>query len=539
MEKNRIMTKAAFLLSLLAAAAVLPSCEREAIDGTVSAQEDNVSALRFTPGIASLPRISEEPATRATLINENGTEASLSTDAEFYVMGWDVTKTGGEETLTPVTTAFEKVKYVVGSETSHVNMWLPVDGSGKIIEHRWKSEEKKLFYAYSNVPSSGSVTLDQTDSDSPVLKVACTLADQTDVLMGHYKGDGRTGTKMTGTASVEFHHPLAAVEFEVGTITAPKDSFKITGIAMEGLYTEGTASMDTTGAITWSACSGEGSVSQTVTTMPASGTIGEAFLAIPQTFVADSARVVVSAKMGKTSVSLYILLKGKTLTAGAVTKYSINYDAHRGVQLWDGGPFWAPENVGADYPEEPGWFFSWGNGESCEPKNQVKYDDVRYKCDWTPHGSVTPLTYGFDIEFYYLNTAGGKLTANIDDAHDAATEIMGKGWRMPTKAEFDALVANTTQKQMKRGNQNGYLFTGKGAYARRSIFLPSTGYGNQKYYAYGNDMGTYWSRTIAEGTGLNVKAYRLQWNKTGESNGPTVETEGRAIGMNIRAVENF
>lgn len=557
MEKNHIKIKAAVLLSVMTMAAVLSSCEREAIDGNATAQQDGIKALGFTPSIASLPRISDEPATRATLINEDGTEPSLSTSAEFYVAGWDMTGEAGSETLTPAITAFEKVKYVTGSATSHVNMWITVDGS-KIIEHRWKSGEKKLFYAYSGT-SSESVTLDDTDPGSPVLNVVCSLASQTDVLMGYGKGDGTsevetggsTETKMTGTASVLFHHPLAAVEFEVGTIIAPKDSFKITGITMEGLYSEGTASMDNTGAITWSGCSGEGSVSQTVSTMPSSGRIGEAFLAIPQTFTSDSSRVVISATMGKKPISLHILLKGKTLTAGAVTKYSINYDAHRGIQLWEDGPYWAQANVGADYPEDYGWFFSWGNVDGYVPTNSTTDTghDYTMLCVWSPKNGGPAMPKGFDTDYYRTTKAYKELfeatgtVQDIDAAHDAATKIMGAGWRMPTNLELQALITNTVQTHTVRAGHEGYLFTGKGAYKYRSIFLPLTGYGEDNGHVEGDYSATYRS-SIHHSVGYNteIKTWDLWLHRAhGSADTDAVQMEeGFAyLGGVIRAVENF
>ena len=34
--------------------------------------------------------------------------------------------------------------------------------------------------------------------------------------------------------------------------------------------------------------------------------------------------------------------------------------AQEGVRLWEGGPFWADRNVGAERPSDFGWFFNWG-----------------------------------------------------------------------------------------------------------------------------------------------------------------------------------
>ena len=31
------------------------------------------------------------------------------------------------------------------------------------------------------------------------------------------------------------------------------------------------------------------------------------------------------------------------------------------VQLWEGGPYWATTNIGAEKPEDPGYYFWWGD----------------------------------------------------------------------------------------------------------------------------------------------------------------------------------
>ena len=42
--------------------------------------------------------------------------------------------------------------------------------------------------------------------------------------------------------------------------------------------------------------------------------------------------------------------------AGRVTD-----NGHEGVQLWEGGPYWATTNIGADKPEDAGLYFWWGD----------------------------------------------------------------------------------------------------------------------------------------------------------------------------------
>ena len=116
----------------------------------------------------------------------------------------------------------------------------------------------------------------------------------------------------------------------------------------------------------------------------------------------------------------------------------------KGVQLWENGPFWAECNVGATKPEE----------------------------------------YG---ELYTFN----------DDKAKKAAESLGSGWRLPTRTELNALRRNCgTGKWTERNGVNGCLFTGKGDYSSKSIFLPAagyTGYGVNRKEP-GGESG-YWSST--------------------------------------------
>ena len=169
-----------------------------------------------------------------------------------------------------------------------------------------------------------------------------------------------------------------------------------------------------------------------------------------------------------------------------------------GIQLWENGPYWAECNVGAEKPEDYGYYFWWG-------------DTVGYKREagmWIPSDGAKPAfrfgkdstpTYGLDrfdlLKRGYIDLDTGNLVA----AHDAATAHLGAPWRMPTDAEFAALVSNCTTTWTTRNGVYGRLVTGKGAFADKSIFLPAAGYG------FGSDLndpgsyGYYWSSTPNSG----------------------------------------
>ena len=80
-------------------------------------------------------------------------------------------------------------------------------------------------------------------------------------------------------------------------------------------------------------------------------------------------------------------------------------------------------------------------------------------------------------------------------AHDAATAHLGSSWRMPTDAEFAALVSNCTTTWKTTNGVCGRLVTGKGDYAKRSIFLPAAGQGFWSGFYNVGSYGGYWSST--------------------------------------------
>ena len=130
------------------------------------------------------------------------------------------------------------------------------------------------------------------------------------------------------------------------------------------------------------------------------------------------------------------------------------------VQLWANGPKFAEYNVGAanNKAEDYGGYYAWGG-------SQDKVDDH--------------------------NTGTDVLTGDAD----TATKLWGSAWRMSTKAELEALLANCDVEWTAVNGVNGRKFTGKGDYASNSVFIPAAGYcRNGSLYDQG-DFGSYWSST--------------------------------------------
>ena len=169
-------------------------------------------------------------------------------------------------------------------------------------------------------------------------------------------------------------------------------------------------------------------------------------------------------------------------------------DTHDGVQLWEGGPYWATTNIGAEEPWEYGYYFWWGD--------TVGYANTGSGWISVTDGTSISFTNSVPANSTYRKTVSWLRTNGYIDAtdnlvpeHDAAHVHWGGEWRMPTSSEFDALVSNCTTTWTTTNGVAGYLVTGKGAYANKSIFLPAAGYGDGLKLNSPGSQGQYWSST--------------------------------------------
>ena len=158
---------------------------------------------------------------------------------------------------------------------------------------------------------------------------------------------------------------------------------------------------------------------------------------------------------------------------------------------------WATMNVGAEKESDYGIMFAWGQTDNAVATKFV--DSKNYPYSWATYehcnGSYNTLTK-------YNNTGSYGTVDNIttlEPGDDAATQIMGGDWRMPTDAELQELVNNTTNEWTQVNGVNGYKFTSnKEGYQNNSIFIPAAGLcnGGSVYdvggsgHVWGSSLGT-------------------------------------------------
>lgn len=196
---------------------------------------------------------------------------------------------------------------------------------------------------------------------------------------------------------------------------------------------------------------------------------------------------------------------------------SIYYEdasGHRYVDLGlPSGTLWATCNVGAESPEDYGYYFAWGEIEPKDTYNWSTYFD-------SVNGSSS------NFKKYY--NGGGKTELDLED--DAAYMNWGEGWRMPSRAQQDELrdTNNCSWTWTKINDKNGYLVKSKRNDS--SLFLPAAGYRIEGSLSSAGAWGYYWSRSLY--TSYSNYAYGLLF----ESSGNDWDGYGRYGGFSVRPV---
>ena len=178
-----------------------------------------------------------------------------------------------------------------------------------------------------------------------------------------------------------------------------------------------------------------------------------------------------------------------------VVRVTLDTDALK-VQLWEGGPYWATTNIGAEKPEDYGYYFWWGDTVGYKRENDKWVASDGSSSNYSFATTNTP-TYNKSIATL---KSKGWITADsvLVRAHDAAHVHWGGDWRMPTEQEIADLNSKCEWIWTARNGVQGCVVKGKATYASASIFLPCSGYGGgTSLNDTGSDLyypvGYYWS----------------------------------------------
>lgn len=147
------------------------------------------------------------------------------------------------------------------------------------------------------------------------------------------------------------------------------------------------------------------------------------------------------------------------------------------------GTLWATCNIGANNPEDYGDYYAWG-----ETVTKTTYDWNNYKYANGSHAALTKYCSKDDSDMYGDNGFADNLTTlQADD--DPAMVSWGSDWRIPSRAQWEELIQNTTCRNTTLNGVRGMLFTS----SKGQIFLPATHRDTGFLYD-----GLYWSRSLAD-----------------------------------------
>ena len=177
---------------------------------------------------------------------------------------------------------------------------------------------------------------------------------------------------------------------------------------------------------------------------------------------------------------------------------------------------WAKCNVGSEKETDYGYYFMCG---STEP-------NTASQCIW----KNAPFNGGNSVyDANAFNSVKDTVCPNriLAKEYDAATQIMGDEWRMPTASECQELIDNTTKEWTTINEVNGYKFTGSNG---NSIFIPAAGYyyGGSVYDV--GDSGNVWSSL------LRTSYPQFAWSLDFYSGGCGMSNYYRCVGQSVRGV---
>ena len=220
---------------------------------------------------------------------------------------------------------------------------------------------------------------------------------------------------------------------------------------------------------------------------------------------------------------------------------------YRGIDLGlPSGTLWANKNLGAENYKDVGLYFAWGETVGYT-ENQVGIDK-----DFNSNNSDYEL-YNNGNYIKYNSSDGSNILESIDDA---ATQIIGPEWKIPTRENLIELVANTdiyiipidSQDEIQATYTGGttYTFTfprqtpieGLKFYNKNDhdkfIYHPMTGNGFSGQIQLKDSFLRFWTSSLNVSNVAN--AYMLQLNTY--SGLGQVFYDLRCIGVPIRAVKS-
>ena len=168
------------------------------------------------------------------------------------------------------------------------------------------------------------------------------------------------------------------------------------------------------------------------------------------------------------------------------------------------GLLWCSHNVGAEYPENYGNYYAWG-----ETTAKDRYSWLTYRYINNENSQMKLTKYCNNSNYGHNGFTDNLIVLEPED--DAATVNMGDSTRTPTIEEWMELINNTTSTWTKENGVNGRTFKAANG---NSIFLPAAGYYEGTSTWSVQSRGIYWSASLDEETSpRNAQAFDFSPNR--------------------------
>ena len=189
---------------------------------------------------------------------------------------------------------------------------------------------------------------------------------------------------------------------------------------------------------------------------------------------------------------------------------------------------WAKCNIGAEKESDYGIMFAWGQTDNAVATKFV--DSKNYPYNW----AKAPFNGGYaEYNADAFNQVKDTACPNgiLAKKYDAAAQIMGGDWRMPTKDEIQELIDNTDKLWTTINGVNGYKFTSiKEGYQNNSIFIPAAGSCGGGSVSGVGDGGNVWSSSLYTSSPYDA------WYLSFSSGGCNMNRSSRCNGQSVRGV---
>ena len=183
---------------------------------------------------------------------------------------------------------------------------------------------------------------------------------------------------------------------------------------------------------------------------------------------------------------------------------------------------WAKCNIGAETETDYGDFFMWGSTKANTPD----------ECVWE-HAPFNGGNTSYNADAFNKVKDTACPNGILAKEYDAAAQIMGGDWRMPTEAEIQELIKNTTSEWTQVGDVYGRRFTSKKeGYQNNSIFIPAAGYCYDGSVSHVGSTGYVWSSS------LNTSSPDYAWYLYFYSGNCSMSSYNRYYGQSVRGVRN-